>query len=236
MMNSMSCLPSSRHRLSRYFAGLVLLVLLGSLGVADAAPIALWTFESPNIPADSVGITSGPWSPAIGSGEATGFHTVVTSTWSTPVGNGSAESWNSNNWSVGDYYQFKVATTGVSGIGISFDQTRSGTGPSGFDLQYSVGTSGSFTTFQSYIVPQVSWSSSTPVEPPSTTFSFDLSSITALDNQPEVFFRMTATSAPGSGGGTNRIDNVSVVPEPATWILAGCGVLALGGIARRRKT
>jgi hypothetical protein len=217
--------------------GIFSIATLPNVALATPITIALWTFQSPNIPTDSIGQSSGPWSPATGSGSASGFHTSASTAWSTPAGNGSADSFSSNNWAIGDYYQFEVATTGLSGLQMFWDQTRSSTGPSGFDLEYRVGSSGAFTQATSYVVPQVTWSTTTPANPPTTSFSFDLSGITALDNQAGVFFRLTATSAPSATGGTNRIDNVQItgVPEPSTVVLAAAGVGLAGFAARRRR-
>ena len=53
-----------------------------------------------------------------------GYHTATGTTWSSPAGNGSPYSLSSNNWSIGDYYQVSMATTGYSDISVSWDQTR----------------------------------------------------------------------------------------------------------------
>ncbi len=81
-----------------------------------------------------------------------------------------------------------TSTAGFTGISVSWDQTGSATGPRDFKLAYSTdGTN--FTDFYSYSLPSpaVSWSSgSTSL---TTKFSSDLSSVTALDNQANVYFR-----------------------------------------------
>ena len=46
-------------------------------------------------------------------------------------------SYSSNQWQIGDYYQFQVSTVGQSQIGLVFDQTSSATGPRDFKVQYS---------------------------------------------------------------------------------------------------
>ena len=207
---------------------------------AQADTLAQWTFET------SVPTTAGPLSPEVGSGAASGFHAGA-STYSNPTGNGSVESFSSNNWLVGDYYQFSFSTLGFSGLTISFDQTSSGTGPRDFNLAYSTDGS-SFTTFQSYVVlanaaPNPTWSSATYNA--IYTLNFDLSAIAALDNQASVLIRLvdasTVSAAGGvvASGGTNRIDNFiamsSPVPEPGSLALLLAGTAVVGFVARRQR-
>ncbi len=194
---------------------------------AAATIITQWTFESPNTPAGATAATyPNAIAPAAGSGNAGGVHTSASTAWSTPAGNGSAYSFSSNNWSVGNYYQFSTSTTGFTGISVSWDQTGSATGPRDFKLAYSTdGTT--FTDFGSaYSLPSpaVSWSSgSTSL---ATKFSSDLSSITALDNQANVYFRLidTSTFSINGGtvgtGGTGRVDNFTVrgTGDPAPYV------------------
>lgn len=211
-----------------------LVVTLGSLP-AHAAVIAQWTFEA------SVPTTAGPHAAEVGTGSALGFH-ASTSTYSNPAGNGSTESFSSNTWAVGDYYEFTTNSTGYEGITVSFDQTGSNTGPRDFKIEYSIdGTT--FTDFDTYSLPgppAVAWSTSTPVVPASTSFFFDLSSIAALDNDSSIYFRLTNTSTTSinggtvASGGTGRVDNVVIatIPEPTTILLGALGFLA---ILRRRR-
>jgi uncharacterized protein len=188
--------------------------------------IAQWTFESPNTPAAATAaVYPNAIAPAIGSGNAEGVHTSASTAWSTPVGNGSAYSFSSNNWSVGNYYQFSTSTAGFTGISVSWDQTGSATGPRDFKLAYSTdGTN--FTDFYSYSLPSpaVSWSSgSTSL---ATKFSSDLSAVTALDNQATVYFRLINTSTVSinggtvATGGTCRVDNFTVrgTGDPAPYV------------------
>ena len=196
------------------------------LAQAATTVIAQWTFESPNTPAAATVATyPNAIAPAVGSGNAGGVHTSASTAWSTPVGNGSPASLSSNNWSVGSYYQFSTSTAGFTGISVSWDQTGSGTGPRDFKLAYSTdGTN--FTDSYSYSLPSpaVSWSSSSTSS--STKFSSDLSSVTALDNQANVYFRLIDTSTVSiSGGtvgtgGTGRVDNftVSGTGDPAPYV------------------
>lgn len=196
------------------FAGAT--ILFGWFVPAQAGTIAKWTFET------SVPTTAGPLTPEVGSGSATAVHVDATTSYTNPSGNGSAESWNSNRWAIGDYYQFQVSTLGQSGITISWDQTRSSSGPGqpapsspNFRLQYSTdGTN--FTNVIDYLVPVVDWTATT-----SPSYVQDLSSVSALDNQANVYFRLTAILAPQNTGGQSRVDNILIgtVPEPASALL-----------------
>ena len=219
------------------------LLLAASLALASSAAPAItlttWTFET------SAPLTAGPFNPEVGTGSASGSHTSGSVVYSSPAGNGSAKSFSSNYWSVGDYYQFSTSTLGWVNLSLSWDQTSSSTGPRDFKLAYSTdGTS--FTDFASYSVPNNAspnaWSSTgQPVA--AARFSQDLSSITALNNQATVWFRLIdngTTSANGTGTvaptGTDRVDNFSVagLPLPAGVWLMGSGLLALGRLQRRK--
>lgn len=193
--------------------------------------LAKWTFET------SVPTTAGPHSAEgglnAGAGSpATGFHTVGAAVYSNPVGNGSFESFSSNNWSEGDYYMFRTSTLGYEGITIQWEQTRSSTGPSEFDLEWSTDGTNFTALVVDYVINQVTWSSGAytagslfgPHTGPSN-----------LDNQAAVYFRMVSKQTTASAG-TNRIDDVTIsgtlIPEPGT-----LGLLALGallGLRRRR--
>src|ERR1700744_5961826 len=97
-------------------------VLLGLSSVgAQAATLATWNFET------SQPLTAGPLAAEIGTGSALGHHASAAAVYSTPAGNGSSHSFSSNNWSVGDYYQFSVSTLGDTDVSFSWDQTSSST-------------------------------------------------------------------------------------------------------------
>ena len=97
------------QRNSRLVPSLVILLLSAfvSGAFADTATVALWTFESPNIPAPFTGMTSPLVSPASGNGSAFGFHSRDTTIFSSPVGNGSDHSFGATDWTSGDYWQFR---------------------------------------------------------------------------------------------------------------------------------
>ena len=189
-------------------------------------PIANWTFEtSPpggdgcvggGTPACPVGTDFTGVLADTGTGTALGHHATAATAWSNPVGNGSANSFSSNQWTVGDYYQFQVSTSALSNIGIQYEQMSSATGPRNFKLQYSTnGTT--FTDLPGYSQASISWSSVSPIAPPQLdTYSYDFSSVPALNNQANVYFRITDNSTVSLNGGTvavagtDRLDNVGI--------------------------
>lgn len=217
-----------------------------SVSTATATELAKWTFEGTPVGVVFTG-TDFVYGPAdSGSGlSARGHHSDAATVWSFPAGNGSAKSFSSTRWNVNDYWEFSLATTGFNGISIAFDQTSSNTGPRDFSLQWSTtGLPGSFTQFTTYQVSVQSWSSAGSPNVASH-YSFDLSSVSALNNQATVFFRLVDTSTTSANGatvttaGSDRVDNFTVngataIPEPTT-VLGGLLTLgALGWHQRRR--
>ncbi len=205
--------------------------------------IAGWTFETSSNSITGTSLSLGPLAADVGSGSASGTHASA-ATWSHPAGNGSPSSLSVNTWAIGDYFQFNLSTIGFSGIQLSFDQTGSGTGPGVFGLFYSVNGSSYAQFGGNYNVlpnaaPNPTWNATTYNS--IYTSTFNLSSITALNNASAVSFRlvdMSTTSAAGgtvAAGGTGRVDNFVVsVPEPSTLVLAGLGGAA-SLLAFRRK-
>ena len=162
-----------------------------------------------------------------------GTHSSASTAWSSPAGNGSTYALSSNGWNVGDYYQISLATTGYSAVSVAWDQTRSSTGPAGFEAVLSVDGGSTFSSLGAYTVNQVSWNATTPV----TTSSFG-SVASAADNQASVIIRFkVVTAGTSTTTGTNRIDNISVngtvVPVPTPGAIALIGVAGL--VARRRR-
>ena len=159
-----------------------------------------------------------------------GTHSSASTAWSSPAGNGSTYALSSNGWNVGDYYQISLATTGYSAVSVAWDQTRSSTGPAGFEAVLSVDGGSTFSSLGSYTVNQVSWSATVPV----TTSSFG-SVASAADNQASVIIRFkVVTAGTSTTTGTNRIDNISVtgaVPAPGAIALIG-----LAGLVARRRS
>ena len=161
-----------------------------------------------------------------------GTHSSASTAWSSPAGNGSTYALSSNGWNVGDYYQISLATTGYSAVSVAWDQTRSGSGPAGFEAVLSVDGGSTFSSLGSYTVNAVTWSASAPV----TTSSFG-SVASAADNQASVIIRFkVVTAGTSTTTGTNRIDNIVVsgTAIPAPGAIALLGVAGLVGARRRR--
>jgi hypothetical protein len=207
--------------------------LLGASSAStQAAILASWTFET------SVPTTAGPHAAESGSGAATAVQASSAAVYSNPAGNGSAESFSSNNWAVADYYQFTA--TSPSGpmvcpkLVFTWDQTSSNTGPRDFEVQFSA-DGGAYSSLGTVAVlanasPNPVWNTTT-ASPLYTSMKM-LTNVTATTFS----FRVINTSTVSANGGTvattgtTRVDNVtieSVVPEPCSGQLAGIlGVVA----------
>lgn len=184
--------------------------------------LAVWTFET------SKPVNAGPHVAESGLFASTSYASTNTGGAVTnPTGEGSNESFATDGWAIGEYFQFSAPTLGYTGISLRFDQRSSGTGPRTFDVYYSTNGS-SFERFSSYTVGGSSFSEHT----------VNLASISGLDNQSNIYFRMVLTSNEGAsggtvqGGGTSRIDNVTIralstVPEPSSMLLGAIGVMML---------
>jgi T5SS/PEP-CTERM-associated repeat protein len=191
----------------------------GILAVGAASQVlARWTFEpgTPGNPPSALGTTLSGVSPATGSGVASGMHVSSGTTWDNPAGNGSQESMSSNNWAVGDFYQYRVNTVGLEKIALEFQQISSSSGPRDFQLQYSTDGS-SFVDFGApYAVranANPAWNTLSPSGLDS--FSFDLSAISSVNNQANLYLRLVVDSDQSSigaisTGGTSRLDNVTI--------------------------
>lgn len=218
-----------------------LALLLSASLSTQAATIAQWTFET-NPPSDSNNSGTGPSVGAdIGSGNVFGVHASSQTDWSTPSGNGSANSFSVNTWATGDYWQFELSTSGYQDIFLNWQQTSSGTGPRNFKLLYST-TGGSFADFSAYLVLENAsanggtWGATYR---PNYSISMDLSGVAEIENASNVYFRLvndSTTSANGgtvAAGGSSRIDNFTVSgteikPSSISVPDAGSSLLLLG--------
>ncbi len=171
-----------------------------------------------------------------------GTHASSSTTWVTNSGNSSQYSFGANTWAIGDYFEARFSTLGFGDINIGWDQTRSSTGPSTFDVALSVDGGSNFTTIlASYAVLQSggggapgTWSATGAYL---SIYSNTLSLTNVASNQADVRVRFRAISAPGGISGSGRIDNVlvysgPVIPVPAPGAVA---LLGLAGLAARRR-
>ena len=173
-----------------------------------------------------------------------GVHASSQTRWSNPSGNGSNKSFAATRWQANDYFQFSVSTLGFNGLSVAWDQFSENQSSTAFQLRYSLdGTN--FTTFASYTVNTTAtladggtggwWSASSPAT--NTSYSYDLSGVSALNEQSSVIFRLVAANRATSTSlmtGT-AIDNVTVtgVPEPGSASLVILGLAAV--LARSRR-
>lgn len=213
-----------------------LVAMIASSAGADL--LCGWTMATA-VPAGTVG-TSYNYGAANQGVSATGSmlsssHTAAVTAYSSPAGNGSQYSFSSNNWTTGNYYQFAFDATGFSNIDVSWDQTRSGTGPAGWSMQMSGDGGATFSTLASYTVIQAglagtnttSWGVAT-----NQAGVFSNLVITPFGNGAMVVRLVAGPTTPTAG--TSRIDNIMVtgtaVPAPGALALVG-----LAGLVSRRR-
>jgi len=206
---------------------------------ANADIVAGWTFQNSAFISSTTGSSTFTY-PQTGTTTAfTGYHADARTKWYNNVGNGSTAAVNSDYWTVGDYYQASLSTTGYTGISLNFDMTRSASGPANFKVDISTNGGGSWSTIGTVSVIQNAaaptgagaWTSATYL----SAYTSTITGITAAENQASLLIRWISTSAAGGTGGTARIDNVQIngtlVPAPGAAALVGLA----GLMARRRR-
>ncbi|MBE9562356.1 MAG: hypothetical protein IMF12_05795, partial [Proteobacteria bacterium] len=122
-----------------------------------------------------------------------------------PTANGA---WSFTNWPTTDaidtdkYFEFTVDLTGYEDIHLKFEERRSDTGIGKFEVHYGVEgvTFTKIGTTETTVPDDESWR---------TTYDFDLSSISVIEEKSSISFRIYGYKAEGSLG-TWRIDDVTV--------------------------
>ena len=226
----MSLRYASRQPVSSLFTItlFVVVLFLGSTATARADEIAIWNFNDSDLAVDH------------GNGTLTSnfnlsnvIFTLGGSTLNARQGDLAGQALglqggtsNANN---GRFINLAVSTIGYSNIVVSFVTQGTGTGFNSNQMQYSVDGI-NFINFGGPFTPTTTF----------TLVSFDLSSIVALNDNPNAAFRIIFNGATSSTG-NNRIDNlvvdgtVSTVPEPASIILLGSGLVGLARHFRRKN-
>ena len=138
-----------------------------------------------------------------------------------------------NFWTTGDYWQFNTSSTGYNLSTVAFAVNGSNTGPRDFELEYSLTntSNASYTNIAGYNVTLAA-----------QNLSFNVSAITALDNQASVYFRLVnydTVNVINNGtavatGGTDRIDNIivsGIAPGAASGNLTFDPAATAGGTA-----
>ena len=248
------------------FALICGLVLVGMPASVLGATITRWNFNT------TTGVNNAP-TPSIGTGSATpvGMNggannaDILAAGGNTPSSDPGVpnNAWrvrgsNTNGWSGTTQLlsgaQFNVSTAGASNIVASFDVQATDGSPRHGQFQYTV-DGANFTSFGSLIDFNASFDGW-------ATFSYDLSSIPAVNNNPLFGFKLVSAFSPVEFSNTNgvqpantafqrasgttqvyngtagnwRFDMVTVssVPEPSTVIFAAMAALGLA-VARSRR-
>jgi len=197
-----------------------------------------------NVPTGTVYLPPGPNGAGVADlGQTAGtqlrsVHALAAATYTSPLGNGSQYGFSSNNWSPGDFYEATFSTAGYTDINLSWDQTRSSTGPSAFKLFMSIDGGANFTELFAYTVLQ-SGGAGAPGTWNTTTYNAIYNYVVNLgvsaENQGTVIVRFqNAEAVVSAAAGSSRIDNVMVYsgPVPAPGAIA---LLGLAGLAGRRR-
>ena len=209
-----------------HFLPSVFVCMLLLTGAQAQTTLVQWNFNS--VPPDA-SMSTGSTTPSIGTGTLSLVGSISASFASGTASGGSSDPASSDNsgYNTTSYasqgtedkgrgIQFQLATTGYSSIVVSWDQRFSNTSSGRARLQYSVDGGNNFVDTDGVLSVTAgdTWYNSN---------AFDLSGITALNNQTDVRFRIVSEFTPNtstysaanttssySGGGTWRFDMLTV--------------------------
>lgn len=230
----------SQHLLcaKRLLQSAALLVFVISPGIARADPLVIWNFNDANLIADhgtgTLTTTANPADITFSTG------TLLNSRLGDPAGLALNIQGGAGLQNNGSSLELRVSTLGFQDIVLSWASQRSDTG---FDLIVLQGSIDGTTFFD--------LGAGSPLltgEFGSTSILFAVGNATLFFNNPNVAFRFVLTGATAANGSLS-FDNIVVegtpcrdatcgvqaaVPEPATMLLLGTGLLVLGMKARQR--
>ena len=224
------------------------LVLIAASASFAADTITLWTFEG-DTTAPAVALVGSPsitLAPGITATFAGGYAGAPTGTFgrgynTVPFAGLTLPITASNPDPYTRWIEFYAPTTGYLDIKVSYAHRFSNTSPNFAVFQYNAGSGWvDFATYQA--TAGDTWF---PQE-------FDLSGVSAVNDNPNFAFRVAAVVAPGEGNylparststignsGTWRFDDVTVtgtlIPEPGSLVALGAGIASLAGLIRRRS-
>ena len=199
--------------------GLIVVGCFSILNIAVADLIAMWDFGLTSTYTESVTVDNAVGIPTLtGMSAGSGYDsdgqggTDFTDAEGLLHPAGQALAWASGVNDGNQEWVLSIDLTGYQDLSIRWDYRSTSSGPNSAVLDYKVG-SGNWTTLENLSITQGTAYHS---------YSKNLSSISAIENQSSVQFRLSGFSG-GSGSGTYRVDNLEVtgIPEPAAIGLIG---------------
>tara|TARA_Y100000034_G_C6906245_1_gene420641 strand:- start:2627 stop:4468 length:1842 start_codon:yes stop_codon:yes gene_type:complete len=172
------------------FLGIFVFLILG-LSLVSATTLAEWDFEDSNLVKDS-GVATATLSINAG-GTAT-----------YPAGNAptATTALSSDDWDASEYFEIVIDTTDYESLSIEFDEQTSTTGPTSFKIEYS-SDGAAFTDLAGSTTVTTTPFTANPMH------TFDLSSISAIDDNALTKLKITPSGATNAAG-TLRIDNLKI--------------------------
>ena len=168
---------------------LSILSIVFLIGLASAVTIAEWDFDSEDLTADV--------------GTAT-LEANAGATESYVIGNPAAgKALSTNDWDADESLQITVDLTGYQDVMISLDEEASGTGPADLKVEYS--TDGiNYADLAGSTIATLAAFAASPMH------TFDLSTITTINDNADVKIRLTSPTGGSAAVGTLHVDNLKL--------------------------